>query len=81
MIVVDSSVWISYFKNKPKESAELLIQAISRGEDIAIIPMILSEVLSGFEQDQDFKEALKVLGRVPVLPLNIETHIVAAQIW
>ena len=81
MIVVDSSVWISYFMNKPIGAAELLSQAMNQGEDIAIIPMILSEVLSGFKQDQDYKDAFKVLTRVPILPLTIETHIEGAQMY
>src|ERR1700733_6526703 len=81
MIVVDSSVWISYFKNKPVSAAELLSQAFHQGEDIAIIPIILSEVLSGFKQDQDFKDAFRALTRVPVLPLTIETHVEAAQMY
>jgi len=81
MIVVDSSVWISYFNNKPVEIAELLSQALNHGEDVAIIPMILSEVLSGFKNDQDFKDAFKVLTRVPILPLTVETHIEAAQMY
>ncbi len=81
MIVVDSSVWISYFKNRPVGIAELLSQAINSGEDLAIIPMILSEVLSGFKQDQDYKDAFKVLTQVPNLPLTVETHIEAAQMY
>ena len=81
MIVVDSSIWISYFRNKPVGTATLLSQALNKGEDVAIIPIILAEVLSGFKEDQDYKEALKVLARVPVLPLTVETHIEAALMY
>jgi predicted nucleic acid-binding protein len=81
MIIVDSSIWISFFKNHPIGGAENLSQALERGDDIAIIPLILAEVLSGFKQDHDYKEALKVMSRVPVIPLNIESYVEATQMY
>ena len=81
MIVVDSSVWIAYFKNQPRQFAELFTEIIDSGDDIVIIPIILSEILSGFKSDLDFNKALKVMELIPIIPVSNKDHIEAAKLF
>lgn len=60
MIVVDSSVWIDYFNGKPTKQA-ILLDSLLGSELIVIGDIILVEVLQGFRNDKDFKQAKNLL--------------------
>jgi predicted nucleic acid-binding protein len=60
VILVDSSVWIDYFRGSPTEGAarlDLLLQS----EPILVGDLILAEVLQGFTRDTDYSAARKAL--------------------
>lgn len=60
MILVDSSVWIDYFKGTVTPQTEKL-DALLGTEPIATGDLILAEVLQGFASDKDFNQAKKLL--------------------
>lgn len=60
MILVDSSVWIDYFRGTPTPQADRL-DALFGVEPIATGDLILTEVLQGFVSDQDFNQARKLM--------------------
>lgn len=60
MILVDSSVWIDYFRGTPTPQSEKLDRLLS-SELIAIGDLILTEVLQGFGSERDFNEAKRLL--------------------
>ena len=60
MILVDSSVWIDYFRGTPTAEAEKL-DALLGSELIATGDFILVEVLQGFASDRDFNQARQLL--------------------
>ena len=66
MIVVDSSVWIDYFTGKKTPGAEKL-DSILGEELVAIGDLILTEVLQGFREDKDYRQAKKLLLSLNVL--------------
>lgn len=60
MILVDSSVWISYFNGKINPQTDWLDAAL--GKEIIIVgDIILAEVLQGFKKDRDFCRAIELL--------------------
>ena len=63
MILVDSSVWIDFFRNTPTAQAEWL-DAHLGDEGFVIGDLILAEVLRGFKDDRGFNEARRLLGRL-----------------
>jgi predicted nucleic acid-binding protein len=63
VILVDSSVWIDFFRNKPTVQAEWLDRNLS-AEGLVVGDLILVEVLQGFKDDRGFNEAKRVLGRL-----------------
>ena len=63
MILVDSSVWIDFFRNKPTLQAEWLDQNLGV-EGLIVGDLILAEVLQGFKEDKGFNEAKRLLGQL-----------------
>ena len=68
MILVDSSVWIDYFRGTATPQAEKL-ESLLGAELIATGDLILTEVLQGFVSDRDFDQAKKLLTSLAVLDL------------
>lgn len=68
MILVDSSVWIDYFRGTPTPEAEKLDSLLGT-EPIATCDLILTEVLQGFVSDRDFNQAKKLLTSLAIVDL------------
>jgi predicted nucleic acid-binding protein len=60
MILVDSSVWIDYFNGVISPASDCLDYLMSR-EELAVGDLIALEVLQGFRNDRDFKQAKEIL--------------------
>ena len=69
MILVDSSVWIDYFRGIATPQTNML-NALPGNEPIATGDLILTEVLQGFRTDRDFKQARKLLTSLIVVDLG-----------
>ncbi|MFZ1641817.1 MAG: PIN domain nuclease [Candidatus Contendobacter sp.] len=69
MILVDSSVWIDYFRGAETPQCERL-DALLGDEPLAIGDLILTEVLQGFTSDKDFNQARKLLTSLVVIDLG-----------
>lgn len=68
MILVDSSVWIDFFRNQPSAQAEWLDKNLGV-EGLVVGDLILAEVLRGFKDDRGFDEARRLLGKLEQAPL------------
>jgi len=60
MILVDSTVWVDYFKGKPSPETDYLDAVLAR-DLILVGDIILAEVLQGFRSDRDFERARRAL--------------------
>ena len=69
MILVDSSVWIDYFRGAATPPTERL-DSLLGSEPLAIGDLILTEVLQGFASDRDFNQAKKLLTSLVVVELG-----------
>ena len=69
MILVDSSVWIDYFKGTVTPQTEKLDSLVGH-EPLAIGDLILTEVLQGFAGETDFNQARKMLTSLDVVELG-----------
>jgi len=63
VILVDSSVWIDFFRNRPTAQAEWLDRNLGV-ESFIVGDLILAEVLQGFKYDKGFNEAKRMLGEL-----------------
>jgi predicted nucleic acid-binding protein len=68
VILVDSSVWIDYFRGAPTPAAQAL-DALLDVEQLVVGDLILIEVLQGFRTDADFKAARKVLAAFTMIDI------------
>lgn len=65
MILVDTSVWIDYFNGKENKHTDTL-DAHLEGDTVAMGDLIFLEILQGFRNDKDYKQAkatLQALGQ------------------
>lgn len=74
MIVVDSSVWIDFFRDLPTPQVELLDRALGRNEVFAA-DLVVAEVLQGFRDDRSFDLVLDRLSLAT--PLDVSGQAVA----
>lgn len=68
MILVDSSVWIHYFRGTLNKETEKLDQLLGN-RPLAIGDLILAEVLQGFDSDRHFETARRMLAALQVVEL------------
>jgi len=69
VILVDSSVWIDYFRGVSSPQTDRLDALLGR-EPVAIGDLMLAEVLQGFTKDRDFEQALAMLGALDVIEIG-----------
>ena len=69
MILVDSSVWIDYFKGAVTPQTGKLDQFLGR-EPLAIGDLILTEVLQGFVDERAFNQARQMLTSLTIVELG-----------
>jgi predicted nucleic acid-binding protein len=69
MILVDSSVWITYFNGQMNWQSDLLDDLLEY-EHLLIGDLILTEVLQGFRSNRDFDRAKEFLALLDVVELG-----------
>ncbi len=82
MILVDTSVWIDFLKGAESRERHALHRLIEEEEEISITEIVLTEILQGIKEDEDFKRVKDYLLEFSVHgPKGIETYLKAAEIY
>ena len=68
MVLVDSSVWIDYFRGVHTPQTDKL-DGLLGVQPLAIGDLILAEVLQGFDSDRDFDRGLELLRTFAVVDI------------
>ena len=71
MILVDSSVWVDYFRGKPTAQTQRL-EGLLDSQALAIGDLILTEVLQGCRFNREFNHVRRLLGRLDLVVLGGE---------
>ncbi|MCX7041272.1 MAG: PIN domain nuclease [Gammaproteobacteria bacterium] len=69
MILVDSSVWIDYFRGRANPQTDLL-DALLGKEPLAVGDLILTEVLQGFSDEREFNQARRLMTSLVIIDLG-----------
>ena len=69
MILVDSSVWIDFFKGRQSGQTERLDSLLDSNE-LAIGDLIFTEVLQGCRIEKEFNQVRHLLGRLKLVVLG-----------
>ncbi|MGC1521628.1 MAG: PIN domain nuclease [Steroidobacteraceae bacterium] len=68
MILVDTSVWIDYFRGADTPETDTLDNLL--GVELAVTgDLILTEVLQGFISEREFDKGRKLFASIPLIPL------------
>lgn len=77
MILVDSSVWIDFFRGEATPQVEALDRLLGE-TPVAIGDLMLAEVLQGFAADADFARAERLLGALDLVVIGGRTVAIQA---
>ena len=69
MILVDSSVWIDYFRDTVTPQVERLASLLDE-QALAIGDLVLTEVLQGCRLDREFNEVRRLFSRLQLVTLG-----------
>lgn len=69
MILVDSSVWIDYFRGIATAQTDRL-DALLGEQELLVGDIVLTEVLQGFDADRDFNTAFDLLTGFEVIAIG-----------
>jgi predicted nucleic acid-binding protein len=81
VIIVDSNTWADFFNGIGTPHVNRLDQALLDEEDLAVIPIIVTEVLQGFRTDSGFRRARRVLVSLPTIHPTLSCHVRAARLY
>ncbi len=71
MILVDSSVWIDYFRGEPSAHTQQLDEWLGQPViEVAVADLVVYEVLRGFRQDQALHAAQDLLLELPFVEIG-----------
>ena len=81
-ILVDTSVWVDFFRRISSRETELFKQAVERREQIFIAGIIAQEILQGIVEDDKYKEVRNQVDAMELIDANpVEAAIGAAEIY
>ncbi|MBO9646278.1 MAG: PIN domain-containing protein [Pseudacidovorax sp.] len=67
MMMVDSSVWIDFFRNRETAQTTALRSLMEGNEDqLVLLDLVLMEVLRGFAHDREWRLAREALAALPI---------------
>lgn len=69
MILVDSSVWIDYFRGTGSAQTDLLDRSLG-SRPVGIGDLMLAEVLQGFDGEREFDKALAMLDALDLVEIG-----------
>ncbi|AOX21710.1 MULTISPECIES: type II toxin-antitoxin system VapC family toxin [Acetobacteraceae] len=69
MILVDSSVWIDFFRGTVTPQVDALDRLLGE-ELVAIGDLMMTEVLQGFASERDFNKARRLLGALDLVEIG-----------
>ena len=82
MILVDTSVWIDYFRGQESAETIVLTQALSNGKDLCVCGIILTEILQGISSEKEYHSVKSLMNSTLIfLPMPKESYELAAQIY
>ena len=77
MILVDSSVWIDFFRDRTTPQVERLVSLLLASEP-AMGDLVLAEILQGCDTDKEFNQILRFLQPLPIIQISDEAIAIQA---
>ncbi len=81
MILVDTSVWIDFFRGTHSAETRWLASALKNDEDLCICGMVLTEILQGIDDRNQYRRVKRSLDALLFLPTTRVAYELAAEIY
>ncbi|MCY2925637.1 MAG: PIN domain nuclease [Planctomycetota bacterium] len=81
MILVDTSVWIDFFRGRGTPADRWLQDALAHDEDLCLCGEVLTEILQGLSTPRQIATVERALQPLVYLPLDREGYVEAAAIY
>ena len=81
MILVDTSVWIDFFRGRDTPAATWLQNALAHDEDLCLCGIVLTEILQGLCAPGQVAAVERALQPLLYLPMDREVYVEAAAIY
>lgn len=81
MVVVDTSVWIDFFRSPSGEAGERLEELIRGTNRAAICGIIIQEILQGIRERKTYEQTRQRLLFLPFLEAGRDVHLLAAELY
>ena len=79
MILVDTSVWIDFFRGQPSAAATTLAQCLGDASvEVGMADLVLFEVMRGFRENSAMHEAQTLLSALPQVEIGGAEHALQA---
>lgn len=70
MIVVDTTVWVDFFRDAPTWQVAYLVDLVEADEAVCLTDVVLTEILQGLRSDADARRVERRLSAFDVLRLE-----------
>ncbi len=81
-VLIDTSVWIDFFKGINNRQTELLNEYLEKENPIFICPLIIQEILQGIRNDDEYRKVKSNLLNLDILSIDtVESSIGAADLY
>ena len=81
-ILVDTSVWIDFFRGTKSRECNLLYHYLTNNEPILICPPIVQEILQGIKSDSDYQKIKDSILSLQIISIDpIEAALGAAELY
>ncbi|MBI5236179.1 MAG: PIN domain nuclease [Deltaproteobacteria bacterium] len=82
MILVDTSVWIDFFRGTGSPQAKRFHALLEDDADIFLTGIVITEILQGIKRDEDYMTVKDYLYEFPIqMPKGVETYVNAAAVY
>jgi predicted nucleic acid-binding protein len=81
MVIVDTTIWIDFFKGRETPGVVRLEQLLAAEVDVFTTGIIVQEVLSGIRDEKDREEVKEDLDRFILVMPSLTSHVQAAGIF
>lgn len=81
MILIDTSVWIDFFRGIESPQVHWLEQGIVNRENLALCGIVLTETLQGIRDDNEYLRVKQYLKPLILLPIDERMFTLAAELY
>jgi len=81
MVLVDTTVWIDFFGDRPQPHVAALQELIEDDADLCVCGVILTEVLQGIRADADYRKTKGYFESLILIPMRRVTYEKSAALY